>query len=79
MVAVRDVVTPLALWASQEKEDVLFSPRDSHEGRGQYQRGAGRAPRPCRATPTTACLTRVSAAHTGTCLKGELAELRAMS
>lgn len=31
MVAVRDVVTPLALWASQEKEDVLFKPEESQK------------------------------------------------
>ena len=31
MVAVRDVVTPLALWASQEKEDVLFKPGESQK------------------------------------------------
>ena len=32
MVAVRDVVIPLALWASQEKEAVLFRPGESCEG-----------------------------------------------
>lgn len=40
MVAVRDVVIPLALWASQEKEVVLFRPGESREG-GPGQRGEG--------------------------------------
>jgi hypothetical protein len=31
MVAVREVVTPLALWASHEKEDVLFRPGEEYE------------------------------------------------
>ena len=39
MVAVRDVVTPLALWASQEKEAVLFRPGESYEGGAQSERG----------------------------------------
>lgn len=39
MVAVRDVVIPLALWASQEKEDVLFRPAESYEGGPSVREG----------------------------------------
>lgn len=39
MVAVRDVVTPLALWASQEKKEVLFRPGKSHERGTQIREG----------------------------------------
>lgn len=52
MVAVRDVVIPLALWASQEKEDVLFRPGESYEGVAQCQRGEGAAPGPPPTMPS---------------------------
>lgn len=76
MVAVRDVVIPLALWASQEKEDVLFRPGESYEGGPVSERGR----RGFRVTPYHALPDRVSAVQRGTCLDRDVwRELRPSS
>ena len=68
MVAVRDVVIPLALWASQEKDAVLFRPGESCEG-GPGQRGEGGGWGPAEHAPPHS-IPRISPAPSGVCLKG---------
>lgn len=77
MVAVRDVVTPLALWASQEKEDVLFRPEESYKEGAQCQRGEG-FPGHAGLPPTMAHLTG-SVQLTRHLLEGRVREGEAMA